>query len=358
MKPTRWVAVGSVCLSIFLVAGCQVDYYAQLVFGELGSLLNTVPVEEALNGSRLTAEEKSQLALTQAVRQFGIDTIGLYAGNAYTLFEANGTSPAAYALCASAKEALAPYVWFFPIFGPSVVKTFFDRDMAQREADLLKFFGYDVFLARVDGFSTLGILPDPVRQSNLRLDSLELAELILHEMTHSTVFKADDTNFSESLATFLGRTAAQAWVDQMYGVDSPEAAAARARYADEAIIDEYVNALYLTMEGYYEESAAAGRSREEIIAGREEQFASAAARYATDYEPRLIDPEHWGPVAAMELNNARIMTAYRYQGGMDVYQAVLDRVGGDFAAAIAVFRDAAAAPGDSKDYLQNWVAGH
>ncbi len=353
MRPIRtcFILAG---LGLFLLPlGCQVDYFGHLVAGELASLCRTVPVAEALEDPRLTDEERAKLALTQEVRQFGIEQIGLFAGQAYTVFEMNGTEPAAYVISASDKDSLTPFLWDFPFIGLSGAKGFFDREMGQREAEALAEAGYDVLYSQADGFSTLGWLPDPVRQSNLLLDEIDLADLILHEMTHSTAYKPSDSNFSESLATFVGRAAAQAWFDASFGVDSTEAEAARTRFADKAVIDEYVNAVFAEMTQYYEQAAADGVASEEIIAGREARFQAAADRFETDYRPRLMDLEHWQHVGEIELDNARLLAAIRYQGSLSDYQAVLDRTAGNLSEALAVFIEAAARP-DSREFLRNW----
>lgn len=344
------------CAVLLLAPGCQIGYFAHLVAGELGSLCNTMPIAEALNDPQLTEEERAKLHLTQQVRQFGIERIGLFAGEAYTLFEANGTEPAAYVLSASAKDSLTPFRWDFPFIGASEAKGFFCREMGQREADHLAALGYDVHYGQAHGFSTLGLLPDPVRQSNLQMDEIDLAELLLHEMTHSTVFKTSDMDFNESLATFVGRAAAQAWLDETYGRDSAQAAAARDRFADKAIIDEYVNDLFAEMTQYYQEAASRGEASDDIIAGRQARFDAASARFATQYLPRLTDPERWSFVGDMELDNAKLLVAIRYQGSLSDYRAVLEELGGSFPDAFVVFSEAAARP-DSREFLRNWVLG-
>ncbi len=354
----------SICRTLLLVvlvlptAGCEVDYFAHLIGGELTLLCNTVPVDSALADPRLTDDERSELALTQDVRQFGIDRLGMTAGNAFTTFVWDGDGPAAYILAASAKDSLTPYTWLFPFVGVWEAKGFFDLEMARREAERLAAQDYDVYLGRAEGFSTLGFLADPVRQSNLRAsDEFDLAELILHEMTHSTVIKPSDIDFSESLATFLGRRGAQAWFDDRFGPASAEALAARDRYADKAIMDDFVVDLVDQMTAYYADAAARGESRSVIIANREAEFQAARVRYETDYRPRLIDQERWGPIGQTRFNNAMLLTAIRYQGWLSDYQAVLDKLGGDIPAAIEVFRQAALA-GDSRQFLRDWVAGH
>ncbi len=336
------------------LAGCGTDYYLQLLVGELASLANTIPVADALGDTDLTDDELAKLALTQQVRQFGIDRIGLYAGDAYTVFEANGSEPAAYVLSASAKESLTPYRWDFLVMGPMETKGFFDQGMAQREADCLAEADYDVYLARADGFSTLGFLPDPVRQSNLALDEIDLAELILHEMTHSTVFKSSDLDFSESLATFIGRAAAQEWFNQTFGDESTEAKAARVRFADKVVIDEFVNDLFAEVTRYYLDAATGGEQREVVIAGRQPVFDAGIARFSTIYQPRLQDPDRWTYVGELELDNALLLAAIRYQDSLSDYQAVLDKAGGSFPDALVVFRQAVESP-DGREFLREWV---
>jgi predicted aminopeptidase len=341
-----------------LSCGCEVDYFGQLVGGELCLLGETVPISQALADSRLTDAERSKLQLTQDVRQYGIDRISLTASNSFTTFVWDGDGPAAYVLSASAKDSLTPYKWSFPLLGEWEAKGFFDRAMAQRQAEQLIAQDYDVFLGTAAGFSTLGFLPDPVRQSNLNAsDEIDLTELILHEMTHSTVIKTSDMDFSESLATFIGRRAAQAWFDERFGADSTEAQAARQRIADEAVIDEFVNDLVARMEAYYADAANQGMPRDAIIAGRQVEFDAAKVRYETEYRPRLNDQERWGTIGNANFNNAMLLTAMRYQGSLSDYQAVLDKVGGSFPDAIAVYREAAAAD-DSRGFLRTWTAEH
>ena len=341
-----------------LSCGCEIDYFAQLIGGELSTLSQTMPVAGAFDDPRLTDDERIKLQLTQDVRQFGIDSIGLNGGNAFTTFIWDGDGPAAYVLSASAKDSLTPYKWSFPVVGEWEAKGFFDEAMARRQAADLIAQDYDVFLGRAEGFSTLGVLPDPVRQSNLDgSDEYELAELVMHEMTHSTVIKPSDTNFSESLATFVGRRAAQTWFDAAYGPTSTEAQAARDRFADEALMDDFVTELVTRMQEYYADSAAQGMPRDAIIAGRQAQFDAAADRYTTYYRPLLHDQERWGSIGEANFNNAMLLTAIRYEGSLSDYQAVVDKLNGSLRDAIPVFQEAAGND-DSRAFLQEWVATH
>lgn len=337
-------------------AGCEFDYYAHLVFGQIESAVRLQPINDAIHNPSLAQTERDRLILVKNVRRFGIDEIGLAETDAYTVFDPNGTTPAAYVVSASEKERLAAYQWSFPFVGSAPYKGYFDLEMARTEARRLQDLDYDVQLGAADGFSTLGILPDPVRQSNLAQDEIELAELILHEMLHSTIYKPGDADFNESLATFVGRAAAQRYFDTEYGENSVEAVAASLRFADKSVIDEFVVSLYDDAKAYYDAAAARNEDRATVVAGRDAIFAASAARYASEFEPRLNDRTRWEGLRSLTINNATILSGVRYQSGLGIFADALVAAGGDFPTAIQAFSEAAAVA-DSRDYLRDWIAG-
>lgn len=344
----------AVCLAP-LSTGCDIAYLSHLAFGQLGVLARLVPVSQALSDVNLTEEERARLAVTQAVRRFGIDVIGLRGTDSYTVFDYNGREPAAWVVIAGAVDSLTSYLWDYPFIGRASTRGYFDEAYARSEEAMLRNQGYDVFVGRVPGFSTLNFFADPVRQSNLRMEEMELAEFILHEMTHQTVYKLGDGNFNESMATFVGRTAAQMWIEATYGPNSAQAAAARVRFADKLVTDAYVTALYARMAAYYAEARDAGLSREEILVGREAEFDALRDHYVAEFEPRLQDPEHWAPYRSAVIDNARILAASPYQGDLSDYQAVFTRLGGDFRATLAVFAEAANRE-NSRAYLREFTS--
>lgn len=340
---------------LLALAACDAGYLLHLAAGQLESLGRTGPIEQALADQSLSDEERRKLQLVINVRQFAIDRVGLSAGNAYTVFDANGSTPAAYVVSAAAKDALVAFTWSFPFIGEAPYKGFFDEGMARHEADALLAAGFDVRLSPAEGFSTLGVFPDPVRQTNLRLPDAALAEFICHELTHSTVFKPGDTDFNEAMATFIGRAAAQAWFDETFGSASDEATAARSYFEDEAVIDEYAQFLHDSAADYYAAAAARGDTREQIIAGREAVFAAALDALENEYLPRLHDPAGWAFLLDEPIDNALILAAVRYLGGLSDFADVFAKTGGDFPATLDVFR-AAAQANDSRQFLRDWVA--
>jgi predicted aminopeptidase len=344
----------AIVLSLLLSAGCDIGYFGHLIAGQFETWGRLVPVDQAVGDPNLTETERARLALARDVRTFGIERIGLRADDSYTLFEPNGMEPAAFVLVAASKDSLTPFLWDFFFFGRYSTRPYFDETLARDDAQSMIDMGYDVFLGRAAGFSTLGIFADPIRQSNLTTDDTELAELILHEMTHSTVFKLEDGNFNEAMATFVGRAAAQAYFDERDGPDSPAAAAARERFADKAVIDVYVNEIHATMHRYYTESAARAEPPKQIVAARVAEFDLLRQRYVDEFEPLLIHPDRYDFNRDGIFNNAWIIAAVPYTGNLDAYQAVFDKVGGSYADLLAVLNQAAQMP-DSIGFLRTFA---
>ncbi|HKQ49769.1 MAG TPA: aminopeptidase [Phycisphaerae bacterium] len=349
----RWSFTAACALWL---AGCDGGYFLHLAFGQLSRSVRVMPIADALDDPEISEEEKAKLRLVQEVRLFGIERIGLRETDAYTVFEMNGMEPAAFVISASAKDSLTPFRWDLPFVGAISTKGFFDESLARAEADALIANGYDVFFGRTPGFSTLGFIADPVRQSNLKMDEIELAELILHEMLHTTIFKIGDGNFNEGMATFVGRQAAQTFFEQTYGADSAEAVAARSRFADKKVIDDYVIALYVTMGAYYRAAADRGDASSTIVEGRQAEFDALRARYRDEFEPQLLDPDRWAYNRDALIDNARILAGIVYQGSLDVYESVFVKLNGIFSDTLSVFNEAAS-QADSLGFLRRFASG-
>ena len=140
--------------------------------------------------------------------------------------------------------------------------------------------------------------------------------------------------FNESLATFVGRTAALQLIEERHGRGSTEAAEAVARFADEALFDEFISDLYSRLSELYE----SGHTREEKLAlragifdGAREELKSLSPRFRTGSFRRLRE---------MELNNAVVVAQYRY-GRYNEFRRVFERVRNSWPAFFAAVSAAA-----------------
>ncbi|MEE8168920.1 MAG: aminopeptidase [Phycisphaerae bacterium] len=333
-------------------SGCGVDiaYLAHAGLGVLGSYSAVQPVAQVIADGGVSPEQARKLQLVQQVRSYAEERIGLNVGGSYANYEDNGDQPTGYLVGGSRKDRFEAYLWYFPIVGGIPNKIYFDRELAQDEADWLESEGYDAFIGEVIGFSTGGILADPIRTSNLRLDDFDLADFVFHELLHNTTFRFDDVDFNESAATFVGRTVALQFFRDTFGPDSPEAQTAVLRVADLQVIDAFILDMFARMNLYY----AMPLSSEAKIAGREDEFTAIRQLFTDVYRPQLMDPQRFEHIGNLAGNNAVIMAGVRYQGGLQIYRDVFDAVGGDWADFLFLLREAAAAPA-ARTFLRSWL---
>lgn len=97
-----------------------------------------------------------------------------------------------YVVTACAPFAFQPRMWHFPVVGSFPYKGFFEKNKALAEAKKIKEEeGLEVSVRTAGGWSTLGWFKDPVLSNMLNRSEGDLANLIIHELTHGTLFVKD-----------------------------------------------------------------------------------------------------------------------------------------------------------------------
>lgn len=177
--------------------------------GQIHILTGTVPIEEALVDSALTVEQKNKLRWIGEVVQFAGDSLELKTGSNYRTFYNSKGNPVLWVVTGCEPFALQKYKWKFPFLGELGYKGFFDQQKAQKERDKIAKKGYDTNISEVTAWSTLGFFSDPVLSEMLKRDSAALAELIIHELTHTTFYISGNADLNENVATFIGRRGAE-----------------------------------------------------------------------------------------------------------------------------------------------------
>lgn len=220
-------AAGGATLAL-LLAGCQAGYLIDQGFTQLGIVWGAreIDLESAAEESdevALDAGRREKLRLVHEIREFARDHLGLEPGDAYTTFYEIEGEAVSFAVTAAHPLALIPYRWSFPIVGEVTYKGYFEREDALKESRRLAEEGWDTTVTEVAAFSTLGWFRDPVLSTMLEYAEGDLADLILHELTHRTVYFPDDTSLNESLATVVARNGALKFLEARHGHDSDQA---------------------------------------------------------------------------------------------------------------------------------------
>lgn len=280
-----------------LFCGC---YLIHLAKGQAHIRSSLRPIVEMLEDSSVPQATRDRLRLVLEIKEFGEHRMGLARTSNFTQFYDTGGGPVSYVVSASRPDRFEPHTWWFPIVGTVPYKGFFDASDARAEAEALREKGLDVSAGGVGAYSTLGWFTDPLLSTMLEYPEERLASLILHEMTHTTLWRAGQVEFNEGLADFVGEQGALEFVRWRFGTRSPVYGRAVRAVGSKEAADAEVNDLFMRLDDFYRSDAPSGKKLElrDVIAGR--------------------------PV-----NNAEILSARRYGRG-DTFRALFDRALGDW----------------------------
>jgi len=189
--------------------------------GQINVVWNTKSVTEMLADPNVTDSVKQKLRLVGEAKKFAVDSLGINPTDNYsTVFDQKGKD-IMWVVTACEPFALEEKEWGFPIIGSFSYKGYFDYDQAVVEENLWKD-AYDTNIRTAGGWSTLGWFKDPILSNMLNRGAGSLAELIIHELTHGTLYVKDSIAFNENLATFIGVKGAERFLIAKYGQESAE----------------------------------------------------------------------------------------------------------------------------------------
>lgn len=212
-----------VTLVLFIAFNLDSSVYAyRQAKGQLKIISNTRPVNEVLADKSFPDSLKKQILLIEEIKKFAVDSLGLNPSDNYTTFYDQHQKPILWVITACEPFELKARKWNFPIVGTFSYKGHFEKDIANAELNELKKQGFDTQLNEVSAWSTLGYLKDPILSSMLEKSEGRLAALIIHELTHGTLFVKNNLEFNENLADFVGDYGAIRFLENKYGKNSKE----------------------------------------------------------------------------------------------------------------------------------------
>ena len=214
------LSIGIVIALLLVWQGELVRYGVAQAQGQLAILWKARPIEEVMQDPTVPDSLKQKITLVQKVRAFAIDSLGVNDSDSYhTLYDQQG-KPVLWVVTACEPFSLNDKKWSFPIVGTFSYKGFFDYEKAVEERKKLANEGYDTGIRTVSAWSTLGFFDDPIMSNLLFRTEGRVANTIIHELTHATVFVKDNLKFNENLASFVGDKGAEAFLKHQYGKQS------------------------------------------------------------------------------------------------------------------------------------------
>ena len=193
----------------WLLAGC---YYVQAARGQLEVMRKREPIAEVVEAESTSADLAARLRLVEEARRFSIDELGLPDNNSYRSYADLEREYVVWNVIAAPEFSLRPEEWCYPVVGCVSYRGYFSEAAARSKADAMKADGYDVAFGGVAAYSTLGRFADPILNTMMRWDDIELVAVMFHELAHQVLYIKDDSVFNESFATAVEEIGVERWL--------------------------------------------------------------------------------------------------------------------------------------------------
>lgn len=310
--------------TLLLLAGCASPaYYGQAVSGHLSLMGSREPLDEYL--AQLPPDEHTaqQLRSAQAIIRFAEQELGLPAGDSYQTFVPMDGVAITWNVVATPSFSLKPRRWCFLVAGCVPYRGYFDQSDADRFADRMRDKGLDVAVSRATAYSTLGWFDDPILGTMLSGPVADLAEVLIHELAHQSVYVRGATTFNESYATFVARQGVLRWMRQQ----GDEAGLAQWQVREAASQDfiELLSATRTALGKVY-----ASGDTQNLAQEKQRLFTELEENYAKLVSHTWNGRDWFGGWFNPPPNNADLALVGSYTGGLCAFQTLWLEAEGDF----------------------------
>ena len=196
---------------VILIAGIilhqWIIYVSHLAYHQFSSILKRQQISYLITSPDITEFEKQKFLKIQKVRDFGKQLYGLKESHCFEYYVKLPRDTLGWNLTMAPELELKAKEYGFPIIGKFGYLGFFSEKLKTKWSNVFANQGYDVYENAIGAYSTLGYFRDPIYSTYLKFDEKELLSLILHEMVHEKLYFKNDSDFSESMASFMERTA-------------------------------------------------------------------------------------------------------------------------------------------------------
>jgi len=291
---------------------------------------------------------RSKLKLVLAARTYAHDSLGLRTGQSFTTYSTLDSDTLVLVLSGAYRDRLVAYSWWFPIVGRVPYKGYFDFPEARRQLADLTARGFDARLGGASAFSTLGWFNDPLLPTTVRGDSLNLANTVIHELTHNTFYASGGAVFNESFANFVGSRGAERFFrSRSQGSAADEVIA---RWKDDRMMGRFWADLYHRVDSTFKAHPGKGPAHvAERINLRDSIYVDARDLLVHEIGPQLktISPR---ALERVRLDNAVLLSRRVYLTDLDAFDAVLAKHRGDLRRTITDIIAAAKADDSKKPF--------
>jgi predicted aminopeptidase len=330
-----------VVLIAALSGGC---YLLQSAQGQLALMSRREPISRVVDRPSTPPAVRTQLEAVTAIRDFASHDLGLPDNGSYRSYADVGRPYVVWNVVAAPEFSVEPKEWCYPIVGCVAYRGYFREQRARRFAAGLRAEGFDVAVGGVAAYSTLGHFNDPVLNTMMGWNDVELAAIIFHELTHQMLYVSGDASFNEALATTVEEEGVRRWLRaQSRDADLAEHLVQQAHYLN--VID-----LLTATREELRRAYASGQTPESMRDKKRAAFAALRESY-------VQLKAGWGGHAPFEawfaddLNNAHLASIATYYTCVPGFERELAAVGGNLTAFYARVRELAKLDQQQRDAL-------
>jgi predicted aminopeptidase len=332
-------------LVVAVIATCSGGcYLLQSAHGQLALMAKREPITRLIDQSSTPPALRAQLEQVAAIRDYASRTLGLPDNGSYRSYADVGRRYVVWNVVAAPEFSVEAKDWCYPIVGCVSYRGYFVEERARRYAAQLRAQGLDVAIGGVAAYSTLGHFNDPVLNTMMGWNDVELAAIIFHELTHQLLYVANDSSFNEALATTVEEEGVRRWLK----AQGREADLATHLMQQEHYVEvvELLSATRAELRTLY----ASGLAPEALRDRKRAAFATLRSSYS-DLKAR------WGGHAPFDtwfeedLNNAHLASVATYFNCVPGFKRELAALGGELTAFYARARELAKLDQEKRDAI-------
>lgn len=313
-------------VTIFFLVACSPLYIMRAGWEESRILFKREQISDILDKDETSPALRHKLNLVLSARNYAKE-IGLIPKKSFTTYTDIGRENLIWVLSACPKTSLTPVTWWFPIAGKVPYKGFFDKEDGIAAAEAYQNLGYDYNLRSSPAFSTLGWFNDPLLSTVTSFPTQHLIEVVLHELTHNTIWLKGSTDFNETLASFIGARATISFIEKD-NIDRGLEELALAEWHDSLLYSNYLNAVFKDVKELLQNSAVnlekEPSAKISLIAERDKLYERHYATWKTQEKDLLSDRYRKIPPIK---NNALLIGQRIYYEQPEKFECLYQKVG-------------------------------
>ena len=200
---------------LLLLAGCSnLGYYAQSIAGQFELLSQRQPIAEVLQDRAVDPALKDKLRKVLEIRTYASETLALPDNDSYRSYVDLKRPYVVWNVFAAPEFSFQLKEWCFPFAGCVRYRGYFAEQDARAYAASLRRQDMDVYVGGVSAYSTLGWFDDPMLNTIIHRDTVNLAGLVFHELAHQQLYVKGDSAFNEGFATTVEIEGVKRWLAQ------------------------------------------------------------------------------------------------------------------------------------------------